>query len=830
MRRFVMVLVAFLACASASASLEEDTSYAVARIARIDLRMQHDPGPDSYRATYLTLSIAQELAPDDAELTRDLIQAAYNAGDERGVIKQTRRLIRLDPRDTVAQLRLIAWNIGQLQTAEQRLDAYDRFLGPAGEKIDAAVRSRLALDAAMIARELGDHDGFVRRLTRASQLDPTNKEAASMALAYFADQTDDPGGRYELLLNILASDPLDANVYRWLMLELAQHAAYHGARHFQMSAAALLRAGDQELPQAQEVERLALDWHVRGVRSVFDQLQKDLQEKRFTAQSWLNAFDNGSIDELPDDFVAPDKVHLETPGELFRIFSADALDETDTLAEALTAFEEIVNDRIAEAESHTDAPPEAISRYAYFQRYELFRVKALFADKEKFDELAALLRRDAGDNEVITKDIDAWTALRAGKPEDALGYFEVAPEGELVSAIGRALTYEALGRDDDAAVVWRRVVLGNGLTPYGCWARERLRQLTGEDRPSDEWTARLERNAAAIPRWLDEMILDPSSFIDLRVEPVAERGLPTDEVKLRITLRNTAPIPLALGPNKTINSSMLISTRAEVELDELVGQVQTEVAELERRLRLRPRESLVVEVPTRGGYTGWLLETLGSRTIRSRWRVLQGFVMGGKGYFVPGPLCVAAGSEPRLDSPLPSSHLTPEELATRVRNAPEHDLPEITASVRSVLLAPEALKTPPTDVQRREIASACADRYEQASPTARLLMLASLPHAGQAPEMSDLDELARRDLDPRVLAFAVLTRMTKPDDALIERAAELGDERAGELARLVARREQEGLKGYAYATPKLDSIAGIFRGSATLDELKQDEFEREFGK
>ena len=54
----------------------------------------------------------------------------------------------LDPSDTVAQLRLISARIGQFQTAEERLAAYERFTGPEGKGLDPAIRSRLALDAA----------------------------------------------------------------------------------------------------------------------------------------------------------------------------------------------------------------------------------------------------------------------------------------------------------------------------------------------------------------------------------------------------------------------------------------------------------------------------------------------------------------------------------------------------------------------------------------------------------------------------------------------------------------------------------------------------------
>lgn len=153
----------------------------IVRTALIDLRSQQMPGPGDYAVASAMLEIARSLTPDDTNLLRRLIESERAAGNETRVMQHTRELVRLDPSDTVAQLRLLSWNASQKQTVEERLAVYERYLGPEGQKAisDPAVRSRLALDAALLQRELGNEKDFVRLLSLATSLDSSNKEAAA---------------------------------------------------------------------------------------------------------------------------------------------------------------------------------------------------------------------------------------------------------------------------------------------------------------------------------------------------------------------------------------------------------------------------------------------------------------------------------------------------------------------------------------------------------------------------------------------------------------------------------------------------------------------------
>src|SRR6185369_17723106 len=132
--------------------------------------------------------------------------------DQDALLAATQLVVRLDRKDTVATLRLLSARIGMRQTIDERLAMYDAFLGPQGQLLDPSIRSRLALDAALLLRERQDQPGYMKRLKDAVQLDVTNKEAAYLAVEAFTRKVEDPQGRLELLSNLLMADPMDPRV------------------------------------------------------------------------------------------------------------------------------------------------------------------------------------------------------------------------------------------------------------------------------------------------------------------------------------------------------------------------------------------------------------------------------------------------------------------------------------------------------------------------------------------------------------------------------------------------------------------------------------------
>lgn len=252
------------------------------RLALLDLRLASSPDESDYRAASIMLGFARELSPNDVELLRRQAEAAYNSGDEDLALDLTRQIVARDPADTVAQLRLITALIGRnAQNADERLKLYERYLQET--RLDVSVRSRLALDAALLRRENGDEAGFLKLLAQATSLDSTHKEAAAVAATYVADRRSDPIERFDALTNLLKADPLDPNVHMALARELAFHGAFRSARRFHNIGAGLLSLSGGSTGNLSR-EMHALRWHTNGPAATVAAISAEITQARSDAQ------------------------------------------------------------------------------------------------------------------------------------------------------------------------------------------------------------------------------------------------------------------------------------------------------------------------------------------------------------------------------------------------------------------------------------------------------------------------------------------------------------------------------------------------------------------
>lgn len=308
------------------------------------------PSTGDYRLTALGLRLARRTAPTDAELLRHEIEAWTAADDAPRMIEATRELIRLDTRDTIAQLRLIDTQIGRLNTVEERRAAYDRLLGPSGQGLRATIRSRLALDAALLAREEGDQERFLELLTESTLLDGTNKNAAALYASVLLQFADTPLERFELIANVLQSDPLDIGAYENAAIELLAHGAYEGAlRYLDRMRDLLGRSGADFMSRAMLTQPQFYDetrvndylistWQSKGPRQVLSfitdaqgQLEaaflaeiRAMRERGFTPQQMQEALGQRSFPLLPHQL------------ELFRLLTLVGQPEDEARAMAFT--------------------------------------------------------------------------------------------------------------------------------------------------------------------------------------------------------------------------------------------------------------------------------------------------------------------------------------------------------------------------------------------------------------------------------------------------------------------------------------------------------------
>lgn len=768
----------------------------IARLALLDLRATSTPDAGAYRLAALLLGLAREYTPENPDLLRKHLLAAANAGDEAAVLDLSRELLRLDPKDTMAQLRLITASIrANAQFAEDRVKMYEDFLGPRGRVLDPSVLSRLALDCALLLREQGDDRGFIQKLTLATQLDATHKEAAALAAAVFAERRpDDAPGRLAMLENLLMADPIDPNVHASIARELAAGGAYKGALRFQQNSLKIIRQLGAPTDDAEE-DAMVLRWQSEGPRAVIELLNRDLAQARDQAARTIRRL--MASGQPTTDAPKPEDIRLTPAFNLIYVMANDAAGDTVATRAAVEEMAQRSNLAIATLRdpnkrgSITDEQARAaiLDQILQIETVRLWTNVDVEETRRNLTESGDIIR-EVPEAQAI---LEGWLAIRSNEAEKGIEMLRPYADTSLLSAVAIGVGYEALGQADLAKEAYRKLVAVAPMEIAGAWSRTRLKAMGADADP--ELAAALEAAAAKIPDYIDHMVTDPSRFVRLRVELLQPSPDGLDRAGVRVTLENRAPIPLALGADRALNSRLFFAPKLENFIAGPIDLVRPEIVDVDHRLRLMPRESITVEAWPDLGQCGWLMEALANRSVRLRWRVIQGFVNDPKAGFRPGPMCLSTETEAVVRRPLPDSNLTPEGLAAEVAKAPEVVLMRLAATARAMCLQPllapgmGVVEGPPMGAEGiKPVAQAFAARYPTLSLIDRAILVVTLPHLHLAPGMAAFEQTVRADPDPVIRILVLLTRASEVDDPLLAEARNSDDPRLRAAAELFEQR------------------------------------------
>ncbi len=810
---------------TSDARLSPAVAHEIERLALIDLRMRDRAGPADYDVARILLEQAYRLNPGDAELARRIAAAAYAAGDQTALVRATREVVRLDPRDTVAQLRLINAAIAKRQTAEERLAAYERFLGPRGDRLDVSVRSRLALDAALMHRELGNDEEFRRLLQLATELDVTNKDAASVALRYYEERApDDAEGLLELQIILLHADPIDPHVHRTISTSLVRQGAYQQSRRMLANAWAIIEQVT-DVPTEIQLERMALDAVWDSPRVVLDDLTVFRAVLKTRAEREREQAE--AAGEPEGDWPDPEQTRMPLEYERIRLILSAAIGDEAVMRESADELRDTVLANIAEINALIESTEVSDrQRAALVQEYmtqfmTLQGARALTGiDLEVLEAEITALAANLPAVEASRVVLEPWLSLHRGDPLGALELARAVAD-ENATILVRGAAYEALDRGDEALEMYIRAARSAPFEPSGIWAALRVIDLAGDTALLSDVGERMAARADRIPQWMDRMISQPSTFMELRADAESTSFAAEERALVRVRLRNMAPIPLAVGSDKVISSRLMISPSLDADVRGFLGTPQPEVLEFDRRLRLEPREAITATIPADLGYTGYLVDINARLTLRQRWRVLQAFQIGRLGAIVSGPMALTAETEGVIRRSIPEARFTPEEFTLRMDGNDPVLLPRTLAGMRAYFLGPGFNQIPAQDPAMGTMVEAVIRRYDRSSPLERALMLVMLPHARQVPVFAAFDEHARRSVAPdrltdaegAVASLVALTRVNDPADEVFATLDSAADPDLRALGQLLAGRLTSGGQAYARIGPHPNLLAGPTPGA-----------------
>src|SRR5690606_27078682 len=151
---------------------------------------------------------------------------------------------------------------------------------------------------------------------------------------------------------------------------------------------------------------------------------------------------------------------------------------------------------------------------------------------------------------------------------------------------------------------------------YGSIARSRLIKLGAGDMTLSTVGKMITQIASTIPNWIDQMNSRVTTFMSLDEISPATRVDAKTEPMITIRVKNLAPIPLAVGSSHPIDSRFLIVPRIDDQTAGFSGKVVSKVVQMNHRLRLRPLEELIVQVPAESVQSQWLLKMQSNVSIR----------------------------------------------------------------------------------------------------------------------------------------------------------------------------------------------------------------------
>ncbi len=793
---FATALVVSPSYAQVSGQLASD---AVETVAGLDLSLNEPVTPEDYELAMYLLAMATDLDPSDTDLARSLVEAAWLAGDQEAVIRATRMIVRNDPRDTVAQLRLISSIINRQQTAEGRVKAYERFLGPEGESIDPAVRSRLMLDLALLERERGNDTEFLVALRKSAKLDPSHKAAQSLVAQQYSHQIKDAATRMRLQIRVLNSDPLDPHVHLSIARMCAAEGATDAAWRFLNNAIRIYKTDVGRVPPLLQEQQLSLLWQYEGPDAIIEELNPSLADERATLKARIES--RLAASEPIDDLQRPEEIRYDRGIDQIRLLAAFSLGDQETvdsvlidLRNGLNAFYEEAQERMKQRGANrmqilTEYLKEVVG-YQTMRAIVGIEQKVIETDMKRIIQNAPELEpffqpfepfsRFAGGEYEIAKKQATDTLARSG-PRDLI----------------IAISSERLGQTDEAIEIYTQLTLDYALEAAGAYARTRLEELTGGESQITEEGELMQELASNIPQWFEKMITNPENTMALNIEPTQTAFGYGEHAGLRIELTNRSTLPLSLGSSSPIDSNFLIVPGFREIQSQFQGKGSAKVLDLGRRLRLKPLETISFVVDPDTVQTRWLIHSQPQSVIRQRWRALQGFKPLPRGGIVNSPFGLVSETPIVTRNVLAEANSNADSLVEGIGSDDPVRFRRSISGATASLYRPD-LRPDLQGSDYESIVEAIWSAYERVDTTTKIWMLGKLPVNASAPVMTSFDERVQQtltsdslmdpEIDPTLVAMVLMTRVSSANSPIFDVADVHPDPRVGRIAELIKTR------------------------------------------
>ncbi len=563
-------------------------------------------------AAVTLITEASKLSPNDEDVWRSLIEVSQMADRPELRSHAIKQLLRIAPKETSTQLSRLRDAVAKTNTVDERMRVYEQLLADGrSSTLDSRVAARLAFDAALLQRQLGDTEQFARWLAESVALDPSYPEAMSLAAGFFGDESADVHRRAELLASTVLSNIRDTTT----QVALAEF---------------LLAYGDYK--DARAMYEVVLGTDVNKVEDISDGLLADI-----VLSQWADGDSIAALDTLLSRQIYVDKIfRLQTksqqprltPLQLSRIHApllpklatvraviyasqGDASKADIAYDDAADSFEAIIKIYQTQGEAAVNQVVNFLLQAAWVSVWIGEDAEAARSIVDYIEERATIGVREKNR-------LEGWIALLNGDLDMAVSYLSEF-EDDTAARAGLAKVHLLRGNDQAAAKEYLSIARQQSGTLLGVWSRNQLQKIVGTEFSIRPEVEKLQELMVGVFQTLNNYIRDPRPAIDIRVHPVKEVFDPYEPMNIRIELTNNTSVPLTVSKAGPIQPLLLVEAFLEIP-GTTINQTPPIIMPIDREISIGPRKSLIFDTNLRQQWIGGLFNEFPLRgaTVRLR--------------------------------------------------------------------------------------------------------------------------------------------------------------------------------------------------------------------
>lgn len=575
--------------------------------------IQSDPlDIDALNAGVVLIELAAEITPDDPDVWRTWVEVA--ALSDRPEMKQkgTQELLRLFPNEAPLQLARLRDAVDSLNTAAERLDLYEQLIAPRGKgRLSAPVAARLAFDAAMLQRQLGNTQQFARWLAESVALDPYFTEGMAVAVGFFGDESASAYRRVELLTSLMLANLRDVTTQVTLAELLMSFGSYEVASRVYDIALADNAGNTKAINNDLLSDMVISHWAARDTDKAMSLLAKRQRETNEAYRASIRS---------QDSRVSPlqlARIHSPLAPKLATVKAAilsegDSVAAADALDSAIKSFDLFINILLGQ-DGYEYANATAADLCLQSAWVCVWLGNRIDTARESIEQAQSLTRLSQEDIEHL----EGWIAMRSGDLETAEKTFSSVEGSNDSSVAGLAMVRLEQGRHQEAATLFLRLARDSAGTLLGVWSRNQLEHILGQHINARGESKELAPLIDDIPSTIDSYVTMPTSTLTVRVTPESLDVGPYEPILLTIELSNNGLLPMQIAQAGPIQPFVLLEVETQIVNAKISSRVPI-IVPIDRKLILKPRERFSVSVdlrkhwvgtvfndwPTRGGMLG----------------------------------------------------------------------------------------------------------------------------------------------------------------------------------------------------------------------------------